>query len=144
MTVKPRVARSLRDVRERLRDVAAASHAAAVGEVERHAAAVAEEHERLGASIAGASGLLAGARSVAELDRVRVEIDACRGDVAAAAARHGDAQAARDATERALREKTRQLRSAERILELVEERRFGMEARGEQRAADDMAAGRRR
>jgi soluble P-type ATPase len=131
-------------VRERLRDLAAASHAVAVGQVERAAEGVTAERERLEAQVTSAGGVLAQARSIAELEGVTVEIAASRGDVDAAVARHGEAIGASAATEKALKEKARQLRTAERILELVQEQRASKAMRGEQRAADDLAAGRRR
>ena len=143
MTIKPKAARALRGVRERLRDAAAATHAAATTQIEVAADELANERDRLGASFDGAERALQRARSVSDLHRVRLDVDICREDVGHATTRHDDAIAAAVTTAGALRERTRQLRTAERIVELVDKARFDVEARAERIACDDLAARRR-
>ena len=143
MTIKPRVARALKDARTRLRDVAAAAHSTASAESERAAKALEGEHESLEAALDAASGALAGARTVNDLDQVAATTSEYRILVADAMERHAVATAATETTADRLRERTRQLRTAERVVDLIDQHRAKRESRAEQRHTDDMAARRR-
>ncbi len=142
--VKPRAARVLRDVRERLRDAAATTHAAATAHTDRAAGQLAIERDRLGATMAGAA---VGARPRAVGQRARARARRRRRQPARspthAAAHHLEALVAAAATGDALRERARQLRTAERIVELVDKSRNDAEAKRERIACDDLAARRK-
>ena len=143
MTIKPRVVRALKDARTRLRDAAAAAHSNATAESERQARAVADEHETLEAALDDATTALAEARTVHELDRVADHTSAYRLSLEDAMQRHADAAAVTEPTADKLRERTRQLRTAERLVDLVDQHRAQREARAEQRSTDDLNARRR-
>lgn len=143
MTIKPRVVRALKDARTRLRDAAAAAHSTATAESDRQARALADEHESLEAALDDATGALAEARTVHELDRVADHTSAYRLSLAEAMQRHADAAAVTETTADKLRERTRQLRTAERLVDMVERHRTQREARAEQRSTDDLNARRR-
>jgi flagellar biosynthesis chaperone FliJ len=80
---------------------------------------------------------------VHELDRVAATTGEYRMSVAEAIERHAVAAAATETAACHLRERTRQLRTAERLLEIVEERRARSESRADQRRTDDLNARRR-
>jgi flagellar biosynthesis chaperone FliJ len=143
MTIKIRVVRSLKDVRTRLRDVAAAAHSNAAAARDRSARDLADEHASLETALDQAAGTLAAARTVHELDQVAEATGVYRLSVADAAERHQCALAASQTTADQLRERTRQLRTAERLVEQADARRAKRESRAEQRRTDDLA-GRRR
>ena len=143
MTIRIRVVRALKDARTRLRDVAAAAHSTAAAIRDRSARELRDEHDSLQAALDQAAGSLAAARTVHDLDRVAESTGVYRLTLADAAERHAVATTASETTADRLRERTRQLRTAERLVEQVEDRRSKREARAEQRGADDMAARRR-
>lgn len=143
MTMKIRVVRALKNARTRLRDVAAAAHSTAAVNRDRSAQELQDEHDSLEAALDEAADSLAAARNVHELDRVAEATELYRLSVADAAQRHQVALAASEITADALRERTRQLRTAERLYERVEHRRARRESRAERTRADDMAARRR-
>jgi flagellar biosynthesis chaperone FliJ len=143
MTIKPRVARALKDARTRLRDAAAAAHSTASAESDRSARAVESEHGTLEAALDVANDALAAATTVHELDRVADHTSAYRLSLADAMQRHADAAAATELTAGQLRERTRQLKTAERLVERIEEHRAVRESRDEQRRSDDLTARRR-
>jgi hypothetical protein len=138
--IKPRVVRALKDARARLRDVAAAAHATAAATRDRCADAVRDEHASLETTLDDAAASLARARTVHELDRVADATVASRLAVADALARHDDAAAASATTAAHLRVRARQLRTAERLVERVDDHRAEREARAEQHGNDDLAA----
>jgi hypothetical protein len=142
-TIKPRVVRALKDARTRLRDVAAAAHSTASAARDRSARELDDEQVSLEAALDEAGQTLAAASSVHDLDRVADATIEYRLSLADAMERHALAAAATAATADRLRERTRQLRTAERLVEIVEHRRARRESRAEQRSADDMAARRR-
>jgi hypothetical protein len=142
-TIRPRVVRALRDARTRMRDVAAAAHSTASAERDVAARALEDEQALLEAALDSAAGSLAGARSVYEIDQVAEGTGVHRFAVADATERHVEATAVTVATADQLRGRTRQLRTAERLVDLVDEHRSKHEARDEQRSSDDMAARRR-
>jgi len=141
--IKPRVVRALKDARTRLRDAAAAAHANAAATRDRCADEVRDEHESLEAALDDAAGTLAEARTVHELDRVAESTGVYRLAVADASERHATAAAASQTTAEQLRARTRQLRTAERLVELVDGHHAKREARAEQHGSDDLAARRR-
>ncbi|HSS00249.1 MAG TPA: hypothetical protein VLM79_24495 [Kofleriaceae bacterium] len=143
MTMKIRVIRSLQNVRTRLRDVAAAAHSNAAVARDRSAAELRDEHQSLETALDDAADSLAAARTVHDLDRVAEHTVVYRLSVADAAKRHEVALAASELTADQLRERTRQLRTAERLVEQVEHRRARRESRAERRRVDDMTARRR-
>ena len=143
MTIKPRVVRALKDARTRLRDVAAAAHSTTAAARDRCAQDLADEHASLETALDVAAGTLAAARSVHELDRVAESTGVYRLAIVDATQRHVDAVAATETTANRLRERTRQLRTAERLVELVDDHRAKREADAEQRGADDLASRRR-
>lgn len=143
MTIKIRVVRTLKEVRTRLRDVAAAAHANAAGIRDRSAQELQAEHDLLETALDDAAGELAAARTVHELDRVAEATIVQRLSVADATKRHEVALAASETTADRLRERTRQLRTAERLVERVDHRRARRESRAEARRVDDITARRR-
>jgi hypothetical protein len=143
MTIKPRMVRALRDARTRLRDAAAAAHSSTSAARDRSARELEDEHASLDAALDQAGGTLAAARTVHELSLVAESTGVYRMSVADATRRHADASAASALTADRLRERTRQLRTAERLVDLVEDHHARRDARAEQRSADDLAARRK-
>jgi hypothetical protein len=143
MTMKIRVIRNLKAARSRLRDVAAAAHSTAAVARDRSAAELQGEHASLETALDEAADSLAAARTVHDLDRVAEHTFVYRMSVEDAARRHEVALAASELTADQLRERTRQLRTAERLVEQVEHRRARRESRAERRRVDDMTARRR-
>jgi flagellar biosynthesis chaperone FliJ len=143
MTIKIRVVRSLKEVRTRLRDVAAAAHSNAAAARDLAARDLASEHASLENALDEAATTLAAARTVHDLDQVAEATGVFRLSVADAAERHQVAVVATQTTADHLRERTRQLRTAERLVEQADARRAKRESRAEARRADDLA-GRRR
>lgn len=143
MTIKIRVVRSLKEVRTRLRDVAAAAHSNAAAARDRSAQDLADEHASLESALDEAAETMAAARNVHELDQISENTGVYRLSVAAAAERHQRAVADSQTTADHLRERTRQLRTAERLVDMAHARRAKRESRAEQRRTDDLA-GRRR
>lgn len=143
MTIKPRVVRALKDARTRLRDVAAAAHAVALADAEDTAEHLKIEEDTLEMALDDAATTLAEARSVYDLDEVEEVTGVYRIAVADAQVRHAEAIGHSETTGEHLRVRARQLRTAERLVERVEDIHARHEARAEQRGADDMAARRR-
>ncbi|HEY0481166.1 MAG TPA: hypothetical protein VGD37_26805 [Kofleriaceae bacterium] len=143
MTIKPRVVRALKDARTRLRDAAAAAHSTASVQSDRSARELEGEHGELEAALDAATHTLATARTVHDLDRVAAATGEYRMSLAEAMQRHTDAAAATQTAAERLRERTRQLRTAERLVERVDRERARRESRADQRRADDMTARRR-
>jgi hypothetical protein len=143
MTIKPRAARALKAARTRLRDAAAAAHSTASAVSDRSARELEGEHELLEAALEAAADLLGAARSVHELDRVAETTGANRLLLEDALERHTVALAATETAAGQLRDRTRQLRTAERLVERADRSRARRESRAEQRLVDDLT-GRRR
>jgi flagellar biosynthesis chaperone FliJ len=143
MTIKPRTVRALKDARTRLRDIAAAAHSTAAAHSDRSARELEDEHESLQAALDEATQELAAATTVHELDRVAATTGEYRLSVADAIERHAVATAATETAAGQLRERIRQLRTAERLLEIIEERRAHAESRADQRRTDDLNSRRR-
>lgn len=143
MTIKPRVVRALRDARTRMRDAAAAEHSTTTAARERAAQKLADEHAALDAALDAAADHLAAARTVYEVDRVAESTGVYRLAVVDATTHHTQTITAHNATAARLHERTRQLKTAERLVDMVEDFRAKREATAEQRSADDMAARRK-
>jgi flagellar biosynthesis chaperone FliJ len=143
MTIKPRTVRALKDARTRLRDIAAAAHSTAAAHSNRSARELEDESESLEAALDEATQELAAATTVHELDRVAATTGEYRLSVADAIERHAVAAAATETAAGQLRERIRQLRTAERLLEIIEERRAHAESRADQRRTDDLNSRRR-
>jgi hypothetical protein len=141
--LKPRVVRALKDARTRLRDVAAAAHSTSSAARDHSARVLQDHHDSLEAALDDAAGTLAAARTVHELDRIADATGMYRLSVTDAIEHHAVAITASETTAARLRERTRQLRTAERLVEIVEAHRAKRDARAEQYGADDMAARRR-
>lgn len=143
MTKKLRVVRSLVDARTRMRDLAAAAHTSAATARDAAAQALADEQDALDSHLDEATGVLATVTSVYDLDRIAEATGGYRYAVADATERHAGAHAASEATARHLRDRTRQLRTAEKLVEIIEDARTKQDARAEQRGLDDLTARRR-
>jgi hypothetical protein len=143
MTIAPRSLRTLCAVRTRLRDAAAADHAAVAHARAGAADALAAESAALSESLDAAAGELATARTIHDLMGIAAHAGEQRRAVAAAAARDASAAAENELSAARLRGRERQLRVAERLLDRVEYARARRESRADQRANDDLA-GRRR
>ena len=144
MTIRPRAVRALKDVRTRLRDVAAATAAVANDARDNSHLALVRENEKLDDYLDGAADELSAARTVHELHQVAETTGVYRLDIVDAAARHAEMEQAALAAAEHLRHQARQLRRAEKLQERVTEHLTKVEARGEQRLNDDISATRRR
>jgi len=143
MTINPRAVRMLREARARMRDAAAAEHTIAAGDRDAAALRLAAEHHQLSATLDGASAQLAGARSVHDLGHVTALVDSHHDAITAASKSHADAKATAEMTATRLRDRARQLRTAERLVEMSDQMRAERDAKIEQRSTDDIG-GRRR
>lgn len=139
MTIRPRAVRALRDVRERLRDAAAATHATASAARAASQTALADEQQELERHVSEAVVVLSNARTVYDLERYDEGTGVHRIAIADATTKRDEADLAKQATAQQLRESTRKLRSAEKISEMVQTTRDRAAASAEQRANDDMA-----
>lgn len=143
MTKKLRVVRALVDARTRMRDLAAAAHTSATATRDLAAQTLSDEEEALETHLDGAAETLSAVTSVYDIDRVTAVAHAYRFAVVDAGQRHAEASAASDAAAKKLNDRTRQLRTAEKLKEIIQEHRSKHEARNEQRAIDDLAARKR-
>jgi hypothetical protein len=143
MTINPRVVRALRNAREKLRDAAAAEHNSAATDRDEAARRLAGERDHLSAFLADAHGALAAARNVHDLAQVAAVVDSHHTKIADASRGHAEAAAIAEVTAGRLRDRARQLRTAERLVDMSDRFRAEREARVEQRGADDLN-GRRR
>lgn len=143
MTIRPRAARNLRELRSRLRDVAAASHAHTMAARDRQRNVLIEEEARLEDHLDTAEHALAEATSIYALELVHEDTGSYQLAVLEAAGRLAEATKQTQISEAALRERARQLRSAERVVEKIERGLSERESAAEQRANDDISARRR-
>jgi hypothetical protein len=143
MTIRASVARQVREARERLRDLAAADHAVAENANRAASEQVASEKARLALVLDDAPAALEAATSVYDLERVALVVDDQEDAVVSAEKDRAVAADRARLSAAQLRERTRLLRSAEKVVELVEKSRATAEARAEQRTADDLAGSRR-
>ena len=143
MTINPRAIRALRDARTRLRDIAAAEHGEATGARERVALRLATEREALTTRLDEASTELAEARTIHQLVLVAALVDEHHDAIATTIRAHADASGHADHAAGRLRQRTRELRTAEKLVEISKQERDTSEAKAEQRSADDRHGARR-
>lgn len=143
MTIRPRAARNVRDLRTRLRDIAAASHANTVAARERSREALEAERRALDEHLDTAQHELLDARSIHDIETFEEDTGVHRIAIADAAKQYDDDTTQTQISEAALRERARQLRSAERLVERLELGAAQREASAEQRANDDISVRRR-
>ena len=146
MAINSRIARSVRDVRAKLRDLAAAEHSVAASRTASAAAQVDDEHARLEDTLDEAEDALASATNVYQLDEVHGMVTSQREAIVAAVATHTAATEISELSAARLRARTRQLKTAEKVVEQVHHQRARRESKIDQRRNDDLttAAGRRK
>jgi flagellar export protein FliJ len=142
MTINSRAARALRDARTRLRDIAAADHANQSAARDRAADRVAAEREIFASQITRAANDLGGARSIYQLSLVADLLDEQSGVIASVSRAQAEAQTSADAAAAKLRDRTRQLRTAEKLVEIAKTERDTHDAKAEQRSSDDLVGAR--
>ena len=139
MTIRPRAAKSVRDLRSRLRDLAAASHAGTVAQRDRSRDALAAEEAALEEHLDTAQHTLLDARSIYDLQMIDEDTGVHRLSIAAATKQLDVDTKQTHISEAALRERARQLRSAEKLVERIQDTLTKKESGAEQRANDDMS-----
>ena len=144
MTINPRVARSVRDMRSKLRDLAAAEHGDANRKTRSAAAYVETQEQTLEDTLDEAEDMLAGVTNVYALDNVAGLVACQREAIVDAAKAHTDATEVSNLAEARLRVRIRQLKTAERVVEMANASRTTREAKAEQHANDDLVNSRRR
>jgi hypothetical protein len=143
MTIRPRAARNVRELRTRLRDIAAASHATTVAAQTRSREALDAERRALDAHLDTAEYELLDARSIYDIETIDEDTGVHRIAIAEATQRLTEDTAQTRLSEANLRERARQLRSAEKIVDKLEQGIAYRETTAEQRTNDDIAARRR-
>lgn len=143
MTIRPRAARSVRDLRTRLRDIAAASHANTVAARDTSRLALQDEQDALVRHLDRAHVALAKAQSIHDLQMVDEDTGVHRIAIADASKKLDEDTQQTRISEAALRERARQLRAAEKLVERLEKGIATRESANEQRANDDINARRR-
>jgi flagellar export protein FliJ len=144
MTINSRVARSVRDLRSRLRDLAAAEHGEASAKTTAAAAHVTNQEQLLEDTLDEAEDTLTGITNVYALDQVAGMVACQREAIVDATTAHTEATEVANLAEARLRSRIRQLKTAERVVEMVQEHRNAREARAEQGAQDDLVNARRK
>ena len=139
MTIRSRSARVLRDVRTRLRDVAAASHTLASATHDNNKRSLVAEETRLEAFLDDAQHVLAALRNVHDFDLVAYDIDGHKAAIADATATHASSATRVQESQFQLVASTRKLKTAERIVERIDVETARRESRNEQRAHDDLS-----
>ncbi|NVB77780.1 MAG: hypothetical protein HOV81_05240 [Kofleriaceae bacterium] len=143
MTIRPRAARSVRDLRTRLRDIAAASHANTVAARDLSRIELEDEQQEMARHLDGAHVTLARAQSIYDLEMVDEDTGVHRLAIADATKKLEETTKQTHVSEAALRERARQLRAAEKLVERLEKGIATRETANEQRANDDISARRR-
>lgn len=144
MTINTRVARSVRDLRSKLRDLAAAEHSHANANTRAAATNIATEEQTLEDTLDEAEDTLAGATNVYALDNVAGLVACQREAISDAANAHVAATTVSNLAEARLKIRIRQLKTAERVVEMANDSRTTREAKAEQHAHDDLVNARRR
>jgi flagellar biosynthesis chaperone FliJ len=139
MAINSRIARSIRDVRAKLRDLAAAEHSTAASRTASAAAHVDDETARLEDTIDDAEDQLASATNVYQLDDIHGTVASQREAIVAAVATHTAATEISELSAARLRARTRQLKTSEKVVELVHHQRARRESKVDQRRNDDLA-----
>ncbi|HEY4055846.1 MAG TPA: hypothetical protein VGM39_04530 [Kofleriaceae bacterium] len=143
MTIRPRAAKSIRDIRARLRDLAAASHANTVAVRDRSREAVALEERALEDHFDTAQHELLEARSIYDLQSVDEDTGVYRLAIADAQKVLESNTKQTQVSEAALRESSRKLKSSEALVERIEDMIARRDAKAEQRSQDDISARKR-
>jgi flagellar export protein FliJ len=130
--------RALREVRVRLRDAAAASHAVASAVRDQTHLALVRHQDSLEDYLDEATDILAAASNVHDLSTVGEITGVYKLEISDASSRHDEASAAAEISADQLRDKARLLRRAEKLVERVTNDRAKSEAKVEQRMHDDM------
>ncbi len=144
MTINSRVARSVRDVRAKLRDLAAAEHTTAASQTARAAARVDDEHARLEDTLDEAEDALEAVTCVHQLADIHGLVASQREAIDAAVISHTAATEIAELSAARLRARTRQLKTAERVVELVRHERALRDSKIDQRRNDDLVTSARR
>ncbi len=142
MAINSRVARSVRDMRSKLRDLAAAEHGEAAAAKKRAETQIALEEMLLEDTLDEAEDTLTGITSVYALDSVAGLVECQRLAITTAQHAHSAAAEVTNLAEARLRARIRQLKTAERVVEMVKEERDVRDAKAEQLANDDLASSR--
>ncbi|HEY0251398.1 MAG TPA: hypothetical protein VGC41_07710 [Kofleriaceae bacterium] len=130
-------------MRSKLRDLAAAEHGQATARTQAATASVARKAQVLEDTLDEAEDTLTGITSVYELDNVAGLVECQRLAIVDAEKTRVGFVEAEKTTEAQLRSRIRQLKTAERVVEMVKEQRAVREARAEQSANDDLVNARR-
>jgi flagellar biosynthesis chaperone FliJ len=144
MTQRSRSARVLRDVRTRLRDVAAATHAITTAQRDEAKRRLETEEDRLESLLSHAHHAFAGARTVHIFDDVAMHVGAQEHAIKDATTVHATHASRAAESHLKLVASARLLETAERIVDRIDAEAARREARNEQRANDDIAAKRKR
>lgn len=144
MTIRPRAAKSLRDLRTRLRDLAAASHAGALAARDRSREALEAQVQALEEHFDTAQHELLDAKSIWDVESIDEDTGVHRIAIADANKQLAEDTKQTQISEAALRERSRQLKSSEAILERIETALDRKLSVAEQRAYDDISAAARR
>ena len=137
MTINPRVARSVRDVRAKLRDLAVAEHTTAASRAVLAGARVDDEHARLEDTLDEAEDALEAVTSIHQFDDIHGLVASQREAIEAARVSHTAATEVSELSAARLRARTRQLKTAERVVELVRHERARRDSKIDQRRNDD-------
>jgi hypothetical protein len=144
MTINSRVARSVRDMRSKLRDLAAAEHGAAASKTAIAAAHVDHAHACLEDSLDEAEHHLTAVTNVHQLADIGGIVASHRAAIDDAVLVHLTASEIADLSAARLRARTRQLKTSERVVENVRHARARAESKSEQGRNDDLTTARRR
>jgi hypothetical protein len=144
MTINSRVARSVRDMRSKLRDLAAAEHGVAATQTALAAARVGHEQARLEDTLDEAEHHLTAVTNVHQLDDIGGIVASHRAAIDDAVLGHLSASEIADLSAARLRARTRQLKTSERVVENVRRDRARAESKNEQGRNDDLSSARRR
>jgi flagellar biosynthesis chaperone FliJ len=126
-----------------MRDAAAAEHSIAQSDRDAAAQQLANEHDSLTATLDGATAELANARTVHDLGQVAAIVISHHDAITVASKTHADASTVADEKAGRLRDRARQLRTAERLVDMSDRMRADRDAKIDQRLTDDIG-GRRR
>ncbi|HEY1546344.1 MAG TPA: hypothetical protein VGG28_00920 [Kofleriaceae bacterium] len=144
MSINSRVARSVRDVRAKLRDLAVAEHTTAASNTAMAAARVDDEHARLEDTLDEAEGALETCTNVHQLANIHSLVEGQRQQITAAVASHTAAAELSELSSALLRARTRQLKTSERVVEQVRHERARRDSKIDQRRNDDLTTARRK
>ncbi|HEV7556258.1 MAG TPA: flagellar FliJ family protein, partial [Kofleriaceae bacterium] len=122
-----------------MREAAAAEHSVAMSERDAAAQHLANQHDSLAATLDDASTQLANARTVHDLGHVAAIVVSHRDAICVASKTHADASSVADQTAGRLRDRARQLKTAERLVDMSDRMRSERDAKLDQRLTDDIS-----